>query len=559
MHGRTGETLWTVSGANAGGSQGTVALANLDPSDASMEVVYVDRNRAFVVLDGETTAELARFANATSATYGNPSIHDMDGDGVAEIVLGGRVFDFTESGGTFTLVTRWNASACSVASASHSVVANLDADPQLEIACGATAFDHDGTVMWGDTATSSIGYAAVGDLNADGAPEVVMVRSTQVSVRDGSTGTLLMGMGGSWFNGTMPIPAGGEGGPPTIADFDGDGLPEIATAGSGAYAVYDPDCAPDPIAGREAGDCTRETTTSVIRWSASVQDLSSSRTGSSVFDFQGDGIAEVVYNDECFLHVFDGRDGREILMEPFANSSRTGSEYPIVVDVDRDGNSEIVVPANNDQISRDDCRPAWRAAFGYASDAEIPERFRNGTQGLYALGDPGDRWVRTRPVWNQYAYAVTHVGDRGEVPATPPDNWSVPGLNNFRQNVQGAGVFNAPNLTVDLETVAACGASQIRLSAVVRNIGSRGVPAGVPVELVQTAPAPGGVIATLTTTRPLLPGGSERLTAVAMDQPTDVELRFEARVDGDTASSTVIECNEDDNAASGSETCPGLL
>ena len=33
----------------------------------------------------------------------------------------------------------------------------------------------------------------------------------------------------------------------------------------------------------------------------------------------------------------------------------------------------------------------------------------------------------------------------------------------------------------------------------------------------------------------------------------------QVRVDGDTASSTVIECNEDDNAASGSETCPGLL
>ncbi|MCB9601345.1 MAG: hypothetical protein H6720_13560 [Sandaracinus sp.] len=114
VHGRTGETLWTVSGANAGGSQGTVALANLDPSDASMEVVYVDRNRALVVLDGETTAELARFANATSATtYGNPSIHDMDGDA--------RRRDRARRAGLrlhgirrhlHALVTRWNASAC---------------------------------------------------------------------------------------------------------------------------------------------------------------------------------------------------------------------------------------------------------------------------------------------------------------------------------------------------------------------------------------------------------------------------------------------------------------
>jgi hypothetical protein len=30
------------------------------------------------------------------------------------------------------------------------------------------------------------------------------------------------------------------------------------------------------------------------------------------------------------------------------------------------------------------------------------------------------------------------------------DNWTTPGLNNFRQNVQGAGVFNAPDLSVSL-------------------------------------------------------------------------------------------------------------
>ena len=559
IHGRTGETLWTVSGTNAAGSQGSVALANLDPSDDSLEVIYLARDRALVVLDGETTTQLARFATATGASYGNPSVHDLDRDGRAEIVLGARVFDFTEAGGVFSLTSRFDSGACNV-TGTHSVVANLDADPELEITCGAVSYDTDGSILWGTTTSTNIGYAAVGDLDADGTPEVVMVRGAQVTVRDGATGELRMGVGGSWFSGMLPIPAGGQGGPPTIADFDGDGLPEIASAGSGAYAVYDPDCIDTPIAGREAGTCDRmEGTTGAIRWSATVQDLSSSRTGSSVFDFQGDGIAEVVYNDECFLHVFDGRDGRGILMEPFANSSRTGSEYPIVVDVDRDGNSEIVVPANNDQIARDDCRPAWRAAFGYASDAEIPARFRNGTQGIFVLGDPGDRWVRTRPVWNQYAYSVTHVDDLGGIPATPPDNWTVEGLNNFRQNVQGEGVFNAPNLTVDLEVVAACGSREVRLSAVVRNAGSRGVPAGVPVEIVQTAPAPGGVVATLMTTRPLLPGGTERLTAVASDQPTDVELRFEVRVDGDTATSTVVECNEEDNAAEGAEMCPGLV
>ncbi len=558
IHGRTGETLFTVSGTAGCTSQGTPALANLDPSDDALEIAYLDRARGLVVLDGDGTTELARFPTASAAAQALPSIHDIDRDGAPEIIVGARVFAFESVAGSFSLRSVFDASPCTVTSAT-SVVANLDGDPELEITCGGVAYDTDGRLMWPMTGAVA-GYAAVADLDVDGAPEVIMVRSGSVTVRDGATGALRMGPGGSWYDGALAIPDGGEGGPPTVADFDGDGLPEISAAGRGAYAVYDPDCVDPRVPGREAGTCDRMMgTTGPIRWSAPVQDISSSRTGSSVFDFQGDGIAEVVYNDECFLHVFDGRLGDEILMEPFANTSRTGHEYPIVVDVDRDGNSEIVVTANNDQVARDMCRASYRRVFGYATDAEIPARFRDGTQGVYALGDPGDRWVRTRPIWNQYSYAVTHVDDRGGVPAMPDDNWRVMGLNNFRQNVQGAGVFNAPNLTVALEVVAACGRREVRLSAVVRNVGSRGVPAGVPVEIVQTAPAPGGVIATLMTTRPLLPGGSERLTAVAMDQPYDVPLAFSARVDGDAATSTVAECNEDDNSADGTEMCPGLM
>lgn len=557
IHGRTGETLWTASGTTRGAtSQTAVALANLEPSDDALEVVYLTRNGALVVLDGDGTRELARFA-ATGLTEASPSVHDLDRDGTPEIIVGARAFAFEPSGADYALRQIFNANNCNVNGA-QSVVANLDTDPELEITCGGMAFDTDGSRLWPATGGAA-GYAAVADLDLDGTPEVVEVRGGAVRIYAGATGAALVGTGGTWLNGTFAIPGGGSGGPPTIADFDADGLPEISAAGQGAYAVYDLDCIEPRVAGREAGTCDRMTgTTGALRWSAPVQDLSSSRTGSSVFDFQGDGVSEVVYNDECFLHVFDGRSGEEVLMEPWPNSSRTGHEYPIVVDVDRDGNSEIVVPANNDQVNRDGCRATYRRVFGYATDTDIPAAYRNGTTGIFVLGDPGDRWVRTRPIWNQFAYSVTHVDDRGAIPATPPDNWTVPGLNNFRANVQGAGVFNAPNLTVELDLVAACGAQQIRLSAVVRNIGSRGVAAGVPVEFVQTSPAPGGVIATLATTRPLLPGGSERITAVAMDQPYDTDLAFAVRVDGEEATSTVIECNEDDNGADGTERCVGL-
>jgi hypothetical protein len=92
--------------------------------------------------------------------------------------------------------------------------------------------------------------------------------------------------------------------PPTIADFDGDGRVEFASAGATAYNVFDPDCrgTPDPQF------CPSLTTTGVA-WSQPSQDLSSNVTGSSVFGFDGDGRAEIVYGDECFTRVYDGRTG----------------------------------------------------------------------------------------------------------------------------------------------------------------------------------------------------------------------------------------------------------
>ena len=52
-----------------------------------------------------------------------------------------------------------------------------------------------------------------------------------------------------------------------------------------------------------------------------------SRTGSSVFDFEGDGSAEVLYNDECFLRVYNGRDGTTVFAYPVTDLPRAKADY----------------------------------------------------------------------------------------------------------------------------------------------------------------------------------------------------------------------------------------
>src|SRR5690606_5358157 len=113
-----------------------------------------------------------------------------------------------------------------------------------------------------------------------------------------------------------------------------------------------------------------------------TQDQSSNTTGSSVFDFQGDGVAEVIYADECYLRVYEGDTGNVILEQE--NSSATIHEYPIVVDVDDDGNSELLVVANDANVE--------------STCGTIPGY--TGRRGVFVYGDPNDQWVRTRQVWN---------------------------------------------------------------------------------------------------------------------------------------------------------------
>jgi hypothetical protein len=552
LSGDDGRVLFTIDRTDPYWAEGeAIALANFDTSDAALEFVYRLDGGGVRMMDGDGTTELAMRTGPNNR--GTIEVADFNHDGVPDVVLGCRVYDGTDiSNPGLDLIA---AGTCPSGGWEAPVVADLDGDGEVELTNGRTALNHDGSVLW---AGGPDGNVAVADLDLDGMPEIVNIGGGQVRVQDGASGAILIGPGGAWVDATFAIPGGGNGGPPTVADFDGDGLPEIATAGRGAYVVYDPDCFATPP--RSGGDACP--TTTFLRWQAPTQDISSSTTGSSVFDFQGDGVAEVIYNDECFLHVYDGRDGTEILMDPIANSSRTGYEYPIVVDVDADGNSEIVVVANNDQaVGRDHCPDAYAAAFGVPVGSLAPE-IASGTSGVFVYGDARDRWVPTRPIWNQYSYHVTNVGPSGNVPATEMDNWTTPGLDNYRQNTQGSGIFNAPDLEVTLEAAGMCATESIALSAVVRNAGSRGVPPGVSVVFVRTVPAPEEVVGMATTTAPLLPGGFERVTVVVTGVPTDTDLTYEVRVDPPSVGmdgGAVTECDEEDNVATATDRCPSLL
>ena len=82
----------------------------------------------------------------------------------------------------------------------------------------------------------------------------------------------------------------------------------------------------------------------MIAWSRRTQDLSSTLTASSTFDFEADGRSEVIYADECFARIYDGSTG-DVLLSHY-RSSCTWSESAVVADVDGDYRAELVIPSN---------------------------------------------------------------------------------------------------------------------------------------------------------------------------------------------------------------------
>jgi hypothetical protein len=522
---------WTITPSAEGIAPGrALAAGNIDgiPGNEIVACTTSGRARAF-------GADGTPLWQSGPAACGQPSIADLDQDGAPEVLTDRAVIDGAT--GTIEFLVAGSGSDWW---RETMLAADITGDGRLDLVKPGRAFDATGAALV--TGAPAGNFPAVADLDLDGRAEVIAIRNTggdnlhHLSIwryDAAAPGGFVTIRAGVDINGTIPTshcPADyhgrfSGGGPPVVADFDGDGVPDVGVAGGVGYAVFDGAKLMDP-------DVANADT---LLWIRETQDCSSAFTGSSVFDFDGDGSAEVVYADEEMLRIYRGIDG-EILYET-CNTSGTLHEYPVVADVDNDAHADLVVVSND---------------YSYL---ECPIDGSK-TRGVRIFGDDEGRWVRTRRVWNQHAYHVTNVEEDGSIPAVEVANWSVPGLNNFRQNVQPAGEFSAPDLVPQLRVE--CAPEAYSLVGRIRNLGRASVPAGVRVDFYAGDPDAGGLLGTAMTTKVLYPAEAEDVVLTldaAPQELADGSAQAWVVVDDTDLAHPWQECRVDNNRATGPGPC----
>jgi len=381
------------------------------------------------------------------------SLVDFNGDGIAEVYTQNQIFNSIDGtlivGGGAADHRGWRPAGDNASlAASYSVAVDVLPDDfcancaGVELVAGGMVYsvfidpiNPANSSMNVEVAlpNSNDGWTSIADVDKDGDLDAVITTHT------GTTGIVYV-----WdvqtpmqlFNDFLISTPAGFISQANVADFDGDGLAEIGVCSQFEYRVLEADGA-----------------SLAILWSMASDDWSGS-TGSSVFDFNSDGISEVVYRAENEVVILGGATGATLTSIPCQSGTRV--EYPVVVDVDADGETEILCSCANT---------------------------------LKAMGSSDLPWVDTRSVWNQHNYFNVNIEDDLTIPAQQQPHHIVSDsvvMNNFL-TMYANPLFPVPDATVTVDTVS-CGSGTLEVVLEVCNIGDNVLSNELPVTFYQGNP-----------------------------------------------------------------------
>jgi len=418
---------------------------------------------------------------------------DVNGDSIPEIWSMRKIFNAVSGVELATIPEILGYSLLYVGSGGNAIMpvfADFDNDGILEFAGGNKVYklnitNSSGTAgnsvtLWKSITANGIGdgLTSVADIDLDGYLDVVVVRNGCMYAWKPYSGA----GSNSVLIASCPYSSTTAGSRALLTDVDNDGYPEILFTYAANVTAYK----------------YVPTTQSLQQmWLKSTSDLSGATT-MTAFDFNQDGSVEIVYRDQSDMRIIDGVTGNN--KSSFACVAPTASEYPAIVDLDRDGQADIVASSSTYDLNHD--KHAKLIVFHSPANAV---------------------WAPARYVWNQHAYNSVNVNNDLTIPAnnfnpattfTSPDGVVRRPFNNFLQQATTLDQYGRPfaqlaNLSITGEPSVEFGSDAISVEMEVCNTGELALE---PPMYVSVYTASGELVQTEALAQGLLPGECTTIT-----------------------------------------------
>ncbi|MCZ2489847.1 tandem-95 repeat protein [Aquirufa antheringensis] len=479
------------------------AVANIITTTAAPEVVMVNTAGYVYIFDNVSGTETNYlYKSTTPSQYTStvtPYIVDIDEDGTAEIVLGSDVFGIVNGSlvkrVAGTALNYIGATAGSTGTAIDVVVVDIiPSNPGKELVYGSRVYSVNlttggmtilkdlSTIAGSGAAAGDNGPTAVADMDLDGDLDIVYNGSTNVYIWDPNQSLVLLKRVPPAFNyGVRSLPMIANVYNEKVNNGKVRDLPEAVIINSqsstaGIFTAYNVNFT------TATGSATQYV------WSVQSNDWSGC-TGLTAFDFDGNGIREIVYRDGTTLRVMNGNLAAPTNYATFPVGSATWGEYPIVGDFDNDGEADIAVTGGNNQLN------------------------------VYNRAVNTFAWQDAPNYWNQRNYRIVNINSDLTVPATETNSASSASINNNLAQLQytdAAAGTSAPygytavaDASISLTSVTgSCPA--LSIAATITNNGAAILKAGTPVALYNSNPTTGAatLIGTYTTVADVAVGGT---------------------------------------------------
>ena len=421
--------------------------------------------------------QLLATSDVNTPCEGVISVTDFNYDGWPEIYIGNVIYDaatlkcLCAGPSNGNMGRSWRSSISEHGRSAMSFAADILGDSIPELICGNTIYNVN-IVSRTDVSQNSVtelktipipsyipqdGNVAVADFNLDGQLDVmVIIDGTQSEIEDTahiyaydpvSDNILFVH---SHYAKTI--------GYPMVGDIDGDGYLEFV------YIDYKVPVSSSRITAIKYNPLMGLQT----KWQATHSD-ESGQTSMTLFDFNQDGIMEIVYRDQSDLRIINGsgkshKTGNDTISfyDLYTKSMYAGTwkEYPVVADVNNDGCAEIVTCG----------KMTW--GLGWVGGQLVV------VGGIHP-------WAPARPVWNQYMYNVTNVNKDLTIPTplfnnatafTDPQGVMRRPFNNFLQQATTLDQYGRPfmplaNLSVSSTPTITYDGDNIQVVMTVCNTG----------------------------------------------------------------------------------------